>query len=105
MEKFKEKITQLKLEIDTANARADQAEQKLSELTAALSSKGTFIQLIFSRNNVMSVEAKIAGYQSKIAMLQDEIARTEDRISEAKQQQAENDALQGQTDSYVVPTS
>ena len=40
MDKFKEKINQLKSEIDASNARADLAEKKLSVLSEQLAGKG-----------------------------------------------------------------
>jgi predicted nucleic acid-binding Zn-ribbon protein len=46
MEKFKEKINQLKLEIDGSNARADVAEKKLSALSQQLAAKGYHINVI-----------------------------------------------------------
>lgn len=46
MEKFKEKINQLKLEIDGSNTRADVAEKKLSALSQQLAAKGYDINVI-----------------------------------------------------------
>ncbi|ORX82159.1 hypothetical protein K493DRAFT_292447 [Basidiobolus meristosporus CBS 931.73] len=68
MEKFKEKINALRAEVDTANARADEAESALKRLNDSQNDR----------------DQEIIGLQNKIQLLEEELEKAEGRIHDAK---------------------
>lgn len=85
MDKFKEKLNTLRIEAETATARAIDAEQQCKKLQEALQCK----------------ENEILSWQNKATLLTQELERAEERIVQVKVQRQENDAAQSQSESFT----
>lgn len=105
MDKLKEKVQQLKAEVDAANARFEVAEKKLVKVKSQLVDKGIlrcWVELWFcTTTSFRLLESEAEVFHQRIAALEEEVSHAEERIGVGKLRLAEEDLQRGQSDGCV----